>query len=57
MEKILFHWIRDNIKGGVPVETWMVADEGKDILHNLHPLSFPDPSEFSDYPFKFISNW
>ena len=31
----------------------MVADEGKDILHKLYPLSFSAPSEFSDYPFKF----
>ena len=44
-------------KGGVPVDILMVSEEGKDILHKLYPLSFTDPSEFSDYPFKFISNW
>ena len=57
MEKCLSQWIKETRKVGVPVETWMVSDEGKDILHKLYPLSFPDPSEFSDYPFKFINNW
>ena len=38
------------------METWMVDDEGKDILHNIYPLSFPSPSEFSGYPFKFSNN-
>ena len=57
MEKhFLSLWIRETRKGGVTVETWMVADEGKDILNKLYPLSFPAPSEFSDYPFKFSNN-
>ena len=57
MDKLLSQWIRETIKVGVPVETWMVSDEEKDILHKLYPLSFPDPSELSDNPFKFINNW
>ena len=35
----------------------MVADEGENIIHKIYPLSFPAPSEFSDYPFKFSNNW
>ena len=35
----------------------MVSNEGRDILRKLYQLSFPDPSEFIDYPFKFSNNW
>ena len=38
------------------MDTWEVADEGKDFLHKIYPLSFPDPSEFSDYPFMFSND-
>ena len=57
MEQRLAQWIRETRKGVVPVDTWMVAYEGKDILRKIYPLSFPAPSEFSDYPFKFSNNW
>ena len=57
IEKRLAWWIRETRKGGLLVETWMVADEGKDILHKLYPLSFPAPSEFSNYPFKLSNNY
>ena len=53
MEKLLAKWIRETIKVGLPVQTWVVAIKGKDILHKLYPVSSPDPSEFSDYHFKF----
>ena len=56
MEKKLSWWIRDTRKVGVPLETWVVSNEGKDILHKLYPLSFPAPIEFSDYPFRFGDN-
>ena len=56
MEKHLDQWIRETRKGGVPVETWIVSNKGKYILHNIYPLSFTDPIEFSDYPFKFSNN-
>ena len=57
MEKRLAQWLRNTRKWGVPVETWIVADEGKDILHKLYPLLFPATSELSDYPLKFSNNW
>ena len=57
MEKRLSQWIRETTEGCVPVQTWVVADEGKSILNNIYPLSFPDSGEFSDYPFKFSNNW
>ena len=56
MDKILAQWIRDSRKGSIPVENWMIDDEGKDILHNIYPLSFTAPSEFSDYLFKVSNN-
>ena len=56
MEKCLAQWIIETRKVGVPVETCMVANEGKYIIHKLYPLSFPAPSEFSEYPFKFSNN-
>ena len=56
METRLAWWIIETRKGVILVETWMVDDEGKDILHQLYPLSLPDTSEFIDYPFKFSNN-
>ena len=53
-ERRLAQWILETRKGGVPVETCMVADEGKDILHKFYLLSFPAPSEFSDYRGKCV---
>ena len=57
MEKNLAQWIRGTIKGSVPVDTLVVVDQGKYIMHNLYPLSFPSPGEFSYYSFKFSNNW
>ena len=57
MEKLLSQWIRETKKGGVLVETWVISDEDKDIMHKLYSLQFPGPSEFSNYPFKFSNNW
>ena len=56
MEKCLAQWIIETRKVGVHMEIWMVDDEDRDILHKLYTLSFPDPSELSDYPFKLINN-
>ena len=55
-EKRLDKWIRETRKGGVPVETCMVDDEGKYNIHKLYSISFPATSEFGDYPFKFSNN-
>lgn len=58
MEKRLAEWIRDTRKGGVPVETWMIVEEGKVLLHRLYPKTYPCPDDFADdYPFKFSAKW
>lgn len=58
MEKRLAEWIRETRKGGVPVETWMLVEEGKILLHQMYPTTYPPPDAFNiNYPFKFSRKW
>ena len=50
MENILAKRIRAMREGGVVIETWMVKEDDKAIIHDLYPDKFPIPNK------KFLSN-
>ena len=45
MEYALAAHIRDFRSVGMVVETWMVDDEAKVLLHQLYPVGFPNPPD------------
>ena len=45
MEFKLAAHIRDLRSVGMVVETWMVDDEAKVLLHQLYPVGFPNPPD------------
>ena len=59
MEYILASRIRTVCSLGIPVETWMVRADAREILHELYPSEFPDPSEtaYGHHPFKASNTW
>ena len=44
---------------GIPIETWMVKSDAREILHDFYPNDFPDPAATSieNFPFKASSTW
>ena len=62
MEDILAMRIRNLRSLGIVVETWMVDAEAREILYELYPTKFPDPSNTDNWGdessgFKASSTW
>ena len=59
MKYLLASCIRHVRSLGIPVETWMVRADTRELLHELHPQQFPDPGSTSpkNFPFKTGNTW
>ena len=59
MEYHLAERIHDMRDLGVPVETWMVRADAKQLLYELHPKHYPDPmtTDADAFPFKASDPW
>ena len=59
MEYHLSARIRELRSLGMPIETWIVRAEAKQLLLELHPKTFPDPltTLCEDFPFKISNMW
>ena len=59
IEYLLASRIRHVRSLGIPVKTWMVRADTRELLHGLHPQQFPDPLTTSpdNFPFKTSNAW
>ena len=56
IESVLASRIRAMWQGGVVVETWMIKEDGKPMLQELHPKTFLKDST-TKFQFKFSNTW